>query len=203
MLLIAVFMTVFMMGRFVVAPLFVEFIALGFVLGILGSGWFVWRGVRAVRRMGVCGWRSPRWWFEVGGVSWILLELAFLTGIASLFVPGGQAAVAWLVPVQSILWLASGVLVVLFFVSSSVGYVLSFVLGRPRRGKAYECVRYFYGLVGGCIVVTFGGMALMPANGFPAAAPFVFLGVAGAAALAAGVVWLVQRRVRLDAGGQT
>jgi hypothetical protein len=42
-----------------------------------------------------------------------------------------------------------------FFGVSSVGYILWFVTHQRRSGKAWDCVRYFYCIVGGVGITGF------------------------------------------------
>ncbi len=42
-----------------------------------------------------------------------------------------------------------------FLLAATVGYALSSIRHLPRRGKAFECVQFFYGIIGCSVLVAF------------------------------------------------
>ncbi|HEX7448068.1 MAG TPA: hypothetical protein VF306_11015 [Pirellulales bacterium] len=138
-------------------------------------------------RFGVWGWSRPRWWFELARLFWIATLLAFLSfGVAVLVPPKnlGQLVNAAL----NGLLQGSKYLIVGSFVVATIGYAASFILRRPRRGRAFQCVHYFYTLLGGIAFITYAATAWPPAVIWPNGAVLMATGIAGIGLFAGGVV---------------
>jgi len=142
------------------------------LLGIAASVYAGWRSMRAMRRMGFWGWSRARWWFELGRI--LALTSVFLIAmlLAVLFVSCFPAAQAALNPLWAWRWLpmsACAATISAFFFAGTCGYGLSWLTGRARGGKAYECVQFFYLLGGGLLVMgisaTFWPMAALWPDG--------------------------------------
>jgi apolipoprotein N-acyltransferase len=91
-----------------------------------------------------------------------------------------------------VLILAVPAFLVGFLLFSSTGYVVSFVGGRPRRGRAFECVQYFYWVwIAGFVVFA----SLWVGHGFGGANGAVLsaVGVAVAAILCALTLRVLQQ----------
>lgn len=122
-------------------------VATWFVVGGGASLVMTWRGARNLSRLGVAASVRPRWWFEVARVAWITSLFALLGSVLLTFGAGAR-----FVAVAAGLFRLAGYLVTAFFVTTTWGYVLSALTRHRRRGRAFECVQYFYitfGVVGG------------------------------------------------------
>jgi hypothetical protein len=128
-----------------------------------------------LKQLRFVGCSRPRWWFELSRICWITFVFLALAIALARF---GQLANDGL-PL-TVLMPAVPAFLIGFLLFSSTGYAVSLVGGRPRRGRAFECVQYFYWLwINGFVVFIplwsahrFGGVngALLAAVGIAAAA---------------------------------
>lgn len=119
------------------------------------------RTVSVLGRMGGFGLQRPRWWFEIARSCWnssivcvtgVLLLILLPRQVMAVFDPAFAAVRSFgIALLLSSLGFATG------------GDVVSFATGRCRRGRAYDCVRYFYTLVGPMFLVGFAP-ELCPTN---------------------------------------
>jgi hypothetical protein len=107
-------------------------------------------GVNNIRRLGFAGIFRPRWWFEISRLTWMFLLLAALSTTAIHFV-----GTPWLCTVGDFLFRAIPAVYIAFMVFSTGGYLVSGITRRRRRGRAFECMQYFYWLFGVISAVVF------------------------------------------------
>jgi hypothetical protein len=151
MVLLAAFAMLFFIGQGfgllggnIVLKIFNYFaIATWIVVCLLGNMSITIDGLNNLRRLGFFGIRNPRWSFEVSRLAWMTLLFVALTGILFEILGGAK-----LKPVGDALFYVVPALYVTFFVSGTMGYALSAITGRRRRGRAFECVQYFYWMFG-------------------------------------------------------
>ncbi len=120
------------------------------VVGVISALAVTLDGVNNLRRLGLSGVTRPRWWFELSRLMWMLL-LYFALTIWLILVVGEPR----FIPVGDLLFHATRIFAIAFFVASTLGYSISWITKRRRRGRAFECVQYFYCVFGGCGAVTF------------------------------------------------
>lgn len=65
--------------------------------------------------------------------------------------------------VFAVLLAFAGFAILGFFASASVGYALAFIRRLPRAGQAYDCVHFFYSILGPISLVAYA-MAIWPPN---------------------------------------
>lgn len=136
----------------------------------------------AIWRLGTFGFRRPRWWFELARTSWNVATIAIVGVLLGLFMNNQQRQ--FLDPIFTVLFTTFRITAPAFFLFGTVGYLLSFVLRLPRRGRAYDCVHYFYSICGSLGVVTYAAI-LCPPN--PAVHIMIGCGILGTI----GMVWFV------------
>lgn len=114
------------------------------IVGAIATFIGTFESVRNLMRYGIDGPTRPRWWFEIARLLWT----GFLLGLLSL--PLGFLTL-------NILLYVIGEIVgtfALFFATASVAYLLTFRKGKPFRGRAFECVHFFYPSLGGiCLLI--------------------------------------------------
>ncbi|WP_146678756.1 ABC transporter ATP-binding protein [Pirellula sp. SH-Sr6A] len=143
----------------------------------------------------------PRFFFEL---SRAILALAFLIWAPSLTfalvlpninVPGVNFAIIR----QLVLVLAA-----MFCLTAVLGYLTSFLTGRRRHGRAYECTSWFFCVFGGIAMVTFGYIAIPdPPRGLLPAIPGVMTCCTGLALLSSGVLEEAMRAMRTEPSNAT
>ena len=151
------------------------------IVAVLAMFATVTTAVSVIRRLGTFGLTRPRWWFELGRVGWHLTTIS-LVGIA-LCLSVDNRLLTLLSSAQTI---ALNVLLIafpVFFFATSVGYVLSFLRRLPRSGRAYDCVHFYYSIIGSVGALTCA-VLLVPQN--PDLSKSVAAGVVGGI----GVLWL-------------
>lgn len=99
-------------------------------------------GVNNLRRLGMWALLRPRWWFELSRLAWIGLLLAALSMLLFQFAGGPRLHDA-----GEMLSRALPTLFFAFMLFSTGGYLVSLMTTRRRRGRAFECVQWFYWLV--------------------------------------------------------
>jgi hypothetical protein len=137
-------------------------------------------------RYGTSGFTRPRWWFELGRVLWIVCIVAGAIAVGT-----GFGAAGLLRPVGDVIFralmLVAAYAFAAFLAVSTLGYLLSFMQRLPRRGKAFECVQFFYGIILACMAGTLP-VVLFRADRFALFA----LAISGIAATVAAAIALVQ-----------
>lgn len=148
------------------------------MVGLGANGIVLAQSLAHLWRFGIWGWSRPRWWFELARFLWIAGLLSFLSfGVAVLVPPKNLGPVAN--HALDMLFRSSKRLVVWSFIAASVGYAASFLLRRPRRGRAFRCIHYFYTLFGGIALVSFAAIAWPPAALWPNGVVLAVEGIAG------------------------
>src|SRR5262245_44459974 len=157
-------------------------LATWFVVAGFASILVILQSSRNLKRLGFVACSRPRWWFELSRICWIAFVFLALAIALAFFGKLANAALAsrFLVPAVSA-FLAG------FLLFSSTGYAVSFVGRRPRRGRAFECVQYFYLLWMGGFVV-FIPLLLAQRLGGADGARLVAPAIAIAAVLCAGIL---------------
>lgn len=153
--------------------------------GLIGTAAIGYDAVRNVRRYGYLATSRPRYYFELGRAT---LALAFLLVAPAL-------TIAFLVPNINVLGINFVslrrflmFLAALFCLFAVCGYLCSFVTRRARCGRAYECVSWFFCVLGGIFLVTFGYLAIPdPPQGLGAAIPGIVTSNFGVILLGCGV----------------
>ena len=152
-----------------------------FVVGLIATCAIARRGAVQLWRFGIWGPTRPRWWFEASRLACIvtLLDAIVLVGTLSFqnlrgpIADVGQAAYVILGP-AAIVWV----------VTATTGYALAWVRWLPLRGKAFDCVHYFYVTFGSLTILTIGVVH------WPEQGPFWHQAAAGALAVVGLVVFI-------------
>jgi len=109
------------------------------VAGTLGCLAVTLDGMNNLRRLGPWAVSRPRWWFELSRLTWMLFLFVALSAILLLAVGGPQLCGKF-----NSIWSVLPALLLLFMVTDTAGYSVSAVTRHRRRGRAFECVQYFY-----------------------------------------------------------
>jgi hypothetical protein len=125
-------------------------LATWFVVGLFACAAVTIDGVNNLRRFAFSGLLRPRWWFELSRLTWMVLLFAALSTPLLHFAPLPQ-----LVSLGDAVFCTLPWMFLAFMVFSTGGYLVSGMTGRRRRGRAFECVQYFYWLFGGTAALTF------------------------------------------------
>lgn len=157
MMLIATMMLLWFIGHGVgllggnVALKLFNYVALAtwLVVGILSSLAVTIDGVNNLRRFGASGFSRPRWWFELARLNWMFLLFAAMSMPLIHFAGGAQLRL-----IADLLFRAIAPLFITFMAFSTGGYLVSALTTRRRRGRAFECVQYFYWMFGVIAAVT-------------------------------------------------
>jgi hypothetical protein len=136
----------------------------------------------AIQRMGMCGFRRPRWWFELARTSWNVATIAIVGVLLGLFTSNQQRLL--LGPLFSLLFSVFRVVAPAFFLFATMGYLVSFAARLPRRGRAYDGVHYFYTICGSLGIITYAAI-LCPPN------PAIHIMIGCAILGTIGLVWFV------------
>jgi hypothetical protein len=171
-----------------------------FAVGLIATGTVAWRGIGHLVRSGAWGLTRPRWWFEVARLAFLaaLCDVLVLLLVISLFpnAPRGPLGSA-----ATLAFISAGPLFVFWVLIASVGYVLAWVRWLPLRGKAFDCVHYFYALVVGIWLAVIGIVMLEPQQPLLVQVVAGTTSIAGVAVLAAGFVSIIVRWEKLDRSG--
>jgi hypothetical protein len=124
-------------------------LATWFVVASLATCAVLVDSVRNIARYGFVPLSRPRWWFEVSRTTWIIALVVGLT-LPMAHLAAVPLAMRFADTVFAIVPIAIG----MFFVSATLGFAISALTGRPRRGRAYECVQYFYVVFGATFGIT-------------------------------------------------
>ena len=133
-------------------------------------------------------YHHPRIWFEISRLAFNLICLLLVTIFAIAIIGIKLPAI-----IDGLLLNSVGFNASVFVIAATLGYAISFATGWKRRGRAFECVQYFYGLsLAGAIVAIF--TFVMP-NWIPLLNnPLVLsISVAGAALVGIGAVKLYKQ----------
>jgi hypothetical protein len=164
-------------GNFIVKVFNYVAIATWLIVGLASNVVVTFDGMNNLRRLGFCGIRTPRWSFEVSRMAWLILVFAGLSAILLSFLGGAR-----LEPAGNALFKFVTPLYAAFFVSGTAGYIVSAVTGRRPRGRAFECMQYFYWIFG--IIGSLVGLAIwVPARAGWAEPMTVIACIIGAALL--------------------
>ncbi len=113
------------------------------VISVLATALLTRRSIVAIRRYGVGGPLRTRWWFELSRVAFLVLGLVLVTrGIG-----GPQLLPRLRVPLE----VATVLSFVLFVLTGTIAYIVAILTGQPKRGKAWQCVRFYYFLMIGSL----------------------------------------------------
>lgn len=125
--------------------------------GLVGTASIGYDSFRNIGRYGVKGIERPRFFFELSRAMVAVIFLLCAPALTfTLLLPNLNAPFADVINVRH----AGIALALCFALSASCGYILSFISGRPRRGRAYECTSWFFCVCGGIFLVTFGYIAI-------------------------------------------
>lgn len=148
---------------------------LAMIMSVTQSAFAIWR-------MGVFGFRRPRWWFELARTFWNIATIAVVGLLLGVVMDNQQRLL--LGPLLSVLYSTFGIMAPAFFLFATTGYVLSFASRLPRRGRAYDCVHYFYTTCGSLGIITYAAI-LCPPN------PTVHMMIGCALLGTIGILWFV------------
>lgn len=161
-----------------------------FLIGLIATFTVARRGATHLVRYGLWGFTRPRWWFEAARLAWLVTLLDAILLVMALSLDGLPR------PVEELGKLAFVILPTAAFawvVTASTGYLLAWVRWLPLRGKAFDCVHYFYTLT------LSTSLAAIGVNLWECNAPWlecalgVALGTAGAILFFAAFVGIVSR----------
>jgi hypothetical protein len=161
------------------------------IVGGLASLRVAARSVYNLVRLGPLGFRLPRWWFEVGRLSFIVLLFAVLTlvVIGGLWLQGVRGLDDFQILVEAVVLVsATG-----FAMAAVAGYGLSLVFHLPRRGRAYECVHYFGTILGSITLLVLAIYSWPQQWRLLDAAVSVGLGILGLALLLGGFLSIIDQ----------
>ena len=148
-------------------------------VGASASAIVMARGSRNLWRFGALGVFRPRWWFEFARFALIACLFARLAApLFWLVTEGPRNAIA------TAFRSASDYLFVAFMVFATAGYGLSLATGRARRGRAFECIQYFYGMC--CAALLYFPIIVLPLQaGWEDGPVVIAIGLAAASLLVA------------------
>jgi hypothetical protein len=194
-LLIAAMMTLFLLGRgfgllgnvLVVRVFNYAALATWLIVGAAASAAVTIDGLGNLRRLTPGGMLRPRWWFEMSRLAWMILLLAALSLPLFHFsgIPRLRAAGDSLFRVLPTMYVA-------FMLFGTAGYLVSIIARRRPRGRAFECVEYFYWLFGVVAPVTMFVVWIPARAGW--AQPATVVACAVAASLIGAFILKVARR---------
>ncbi|MHB8865548.1 MAG: hypothetical protein ACYC6N_24490 [Pirellulaceae bacterium] len=148
---------------------------LAMIISVTQSAFAIWR-------MGVFGFRRPRWWFELARTSWNFATIAIVGVLLGFFMNNQQRLL--LEPLFSVLFSTFRIMAPAFFLFATMGYLLSFASQLPRCGRAYDCVHYFYATCGSLGIITYAAI-LCPPN------PAIHIMIGCAVLGTIGLLWFV------------
>lgn len=114
-------------------------LATWFLIATTATVIVLWQALRNVRRFGTFASGRPRWWFELSRITWIIALFSTLSLPLLHFGAAGRLA-----RVERALFFCVPVFFGMFLSMGALGYTTAMVTGRPKRGRAFECVDYFY-----------------------------------------------------------
>jgi hypothetical protein len=183
MLLIAAMATLFFLGQGfgplgnVLAVRVFNYAAMAtwLIVGSVASAAVTIDGLRNLRHLTPGGMLRPRWWFELSRLAWMILLLAALSLPLFHFsgIPRLRAAGDSLFRILPTMYVA-------FMLFGTAGYLVSLLARRRPRGRAFECVEYFYWLFGVVAAVTMFVVRIPPQVGWAQPATIVACAVAAA-----------------------
>ena len=147
------------------------------IVGVIATVMGTAQSVQNLARYGLHGITRPRWWFEAARIFWAFFLLGLLT------LPLGLLSLNVLFVMVEIVATFG-----LFFATASVGYLLTFWQHRRFRGRAFECVNFFYTIVGGVCLVGYAASHWPPANPLIDGFLLAVTGLGGIALLLAGFI---------------
>lgn len=156
------------------------------------------RSLYNLKRLGYLGLRLPRWWFELGRLSFIWLLFAILT----LVVLGGLwlQGVRGFVHLEAMIFAVVQVSAAVFALAAVVGYSLSFLFALRRRGRAYECVHYFGTILGSITLLVLAIYAWPQQWRLVDATVSITLAILGLALLLAGFLSIINQYQKHERG---
>jgi hypothetical protein len=171
------------------------------ISGLVGTAAIGYDSARNLRRFGFFAIGRPRFFFEL---SRAILAVAFLLWAPSL-------TFAFLLPninVPGVNFINIRQLVIVlaasFCIMAALGYLTSFLTGRRRHGRAYECASWFFCVFGGIAMVTDGYIAMPdPPRGLLPAIPGILTCCTGLVLLSCGVFAEAMRAKRTEPSDAT
>lgn len=171
------------------------------ISGFVGTVAIGYDSLRNLRRLGFFAMGRPRFFFELSRAILALAfsiwapSLTFALALPNINVPG----VSFVNVRQLVMVLAA-----MFCLAAVLGYLTSFLTGRSRHGRAYECTSWFFGVFGGITMVTFGYIAIPdPPRGLLPAIPGVMTCCTGLVLLSCGVLAEAMRERRTEPSDAT
>lgn len=169
------------------------------VLAFVASSVQAFRSVKALMRLSWRGVFRPRWWFELSRICIILSLFGFTLVAVGVLLAANGIQPAALSTLFALSLLFSFCAAVLFLGTATIGYVISFLTHRRRRGKAYDCVHYFYVIVGSVTLLAVSVSHWPPADIWPAGCIFFATGAAGLSIALFGFLSIIDREtIRKD-----
>ncbi len=155
-----------------------------FIVGLIATCTIARRGAGHLVRFGIWGFTRPRWWFEVARLAWLatLLDALVLVFVVSVLPRGLRGPIA---DVATLPLFVLGPAACAWIVAATTGYVLAWVRWLPMRGKAFDCVQYFYTIMLS-IALAASGVYLFEAN-----KPWFERALAGVIGTVGGVLFVV------------
>ena len=160
------------------------------VVGSISTGMVVTSSMRNLSRFMLSGIGRPNWWFQWARISWILFLYATISCAGSKLLGRNHPAFT---SVGGVLLIAAAYFFLSFFAVASMGFLISFVRKIPRCGRAYDCVHYFYTIIGGMVLMSISIVWWPPAKIWPNGTLVVAIGLAGLILLAGGFISTVLR----------
>jgi len=156
------------------------------LIGLVGTAAIGYDSARNVQRFGYLAIGRPRYYFELAratiAIAFFIWAPAFTF---SLLFPNINVPGLDFIRIRQIL----GALMAFFCIMAIAGYLASFLTGRKRKGRAYECTSWFFCIFGGIALVTFGFVAIPePPQGVWQAMPGIIACCTGILLLACGIL---------------
>jgi hypothetical protein len=168
-----------------------------FAVGLIATGTVAKRGAGNILRFGPWGLTRPRWWFEVARLVFLVTLIDLLVFLLAMSVwPNamrGPMAVA-----ADLIYGSLRPLFVSWVVVASVGYTLAWLRWLPLRGKAFDCVHYFYVMVVSIVLATSGVLLFEAQRPWFVRVFATTIGAAGAVLFVFGFISIVRRWERYD-----
>lgn len=166
------------------------------ITGLLGTAAIGYDSVRNIRRFGLHAIGRPRFFFELSRATIAVAFLLWAPALTfALLLPNINVPGANFIDIRQLVT----TLVVLFCLAAICGYLTSYLTGRRLRGRAYECTSWFFCVLGGLAIVSFGYIAIPdPPRGLGPAIPGVLACGFGILLLSCGILAETMRAKRIE-----
>lgn len=169
--------------------------------GLVGTAAIGYESVRNIRRFGFLAIGRPRFYFELSRATLAVAFLLWAPALTfALLLPNVNVPGVNFLHTRQLL----GSLAALFCLMAVCGYLTSFLTGRRRHGRAYECASWFFCVFGGMAMVTFGYIAIPdPPQGLAPAMPGILSCCTGILLLSCGICAEAMRAKRTEPSDAT